>query len=80
MERTFSVEEIRMLAECEHMMDAGEYPFVVAHGQRMMVNPLVMEELGLETGQTVNHQIIRAISRAHLGNVEAQIAASKLSQ
>ena len=74
--RKFTTEEIQMLAKAERMMDAGEAPYVLTEGGRMMVDPLVMEELGLETGQTVSNQISLAIAEAQLAVLQAKIATS----
>ena len=72
----FTAEEIRMLAQAEQDMDAGKRPFVVSGGQRMLVDPLVMTEFGLETGQTVSQEITLAILEANLATVRAAIAVS----
>ena len=61
MERSITTEEIQMLAEVERQMDAGKVPFVVWVGGRMTVQKIVMEELGLESGRTVSHEIAGAI-------------------
>ncbi len=55
MNQKLTTEEIKMLAEVERQMDAGEVPFVVWAGNRMVVQQIVMDELGLESGQTVSH-------------------------
>ena len=80
MTRKLTTEEIKMLAEVERQMDAGEVPFVVWGGQRMTVRQLVMDELGLETGQTVSHEIAGAILNANLAACRAAVAADKLTQ
>ena len=79
MTRKFTTKEIKMLAEAERQLDAGEVPFVVWGGGRMTVQPIVMEELGLEIGQTVSHEIAGAILRANLAAIQAGIDAAKLS-
>ena len=80
MTRKLTTEEIKMLAEVERQMDAGEVPFVVWGGRRMTVRQLVMDELGLETGQTVSHEIAGAILNANLAACRAAVAADKLTQ
>ncbi len=67
-------EEIRMLAQVERQMDAGEVLFVVCAGGRLIVQPLVMEELGLETGQTVSDTLVLAIMEARLASLRADVA------
>ena len=67
-------EQFRMLAKAERQMDAGEVPFVVAAGERLIVRPVVMEELGLETGQTVSNTLVLAILEANLAALRADVA------
>ena len=74
MTRKLTTEEIRILAEAERLMDAGKAPFVLYAGGRMLVRPVVMEELGLETGQTISDTIARAIAEAHLAAAKADLA------
>ena len=66
--------QIRMLAEGERRMDAGEVPFVIIAGNRLAVLPVVMDELGLESGQTVSNTIVLAILEANLASIEADVA------
>ena len=80
MTHKLTTEEIRMLAKVERQMDAGEVPFVVCGGHRMTVQQVVMEELGLESGQTVSHEIAGAILNANLAVCRAAVAAAKLTQ
>ena len=67
-------EEIRMLAQAERQMDAGEITFVVCDGRRMIVQPVVMEELGLKPGQTVSSTLVLAILEANLAALQADVA------
>ena len=67
-------EQFRMLAQAERQMDAGEVPFVVAAGERLIVRPVVMEELGLETGQTVSNTLVLAILKANLAALRVDVA------
>ena len=67
----FNKKMIRTLAESERMMDRGETPFVwmMSNGgqyERMAVAPQIMEELGLEQGQTINTIIQDAIAQLSL--------------
>ena len=80
MTRKLTTEEIRILAKVERRMDAGEVPSVVWNGGRMMVQQIMMDELGLETGQTVSHEIAGAILNANLAACRAAVAAEKLTQ
>ena len=80
MNRKLTTDEIKMLAKAERQMDAGEVPFVVWEGRRMMVQEIVMEELGLESGQTVSHEIVFAIFGANLAVCQAAVDAAKLAQ
>jgi len=63
-----SIEEIRMLAEAERQMDAGELAYVVGPGGRLVVQPEIMERFGLEAGQTVSTELCVAIGEAHLAS------------
>jgi len=72
--------EIKMLAKAERQMDAGEVPFVVWAGSRMVVQQIIMDEFGLESGQTVSHEIAGAILSANLAVCQANLATAKLTQ
>lgn len=74
MDHKLTNEQIRMLAHAERQMDAGELTFVVCDGQRMIVRPVIMEELGLETGQTVSSTLVLAILEANLAACQADVA------
>ncbi len=80
MTHKLNTEEIRILAELERQMDAGEVPFVVWAGNRMTVQQIIMDELGLESGQTVSHEIAGAILSANLAVCQANLATAKLTQ
>lgn len=62
----FSEEELKMLAEVERKMDAGEVQYVINRGHRMMVSDHVMEDLELEVGQSITPEIARNIMQRHL--------------
>ena len=68
---TLTIEEIRMLADLERRMDSGEQPYVIIEGHRAAVTPLVMDEFGLESGQTVSKPIFLAMLEANLANLRA---------
>ncbi len=75
MTHTFTVEDIRLLAEMERTMDSGEQPHVFDKDRhRWAVSTEIMEELGLKSGQTVNGAIIMAILEANLASLQARIA------
>lgn len=69
-----SIEDIRDLAQLERDMDSGKRSFVVYAGSRMPVDPLVMKELGLVSGQTVNNAIAKAVCEAHIAQLRTIIA------
>ncbi len=74
MTHKLTTEQIRMLAQAERQMDAGEISFVVCAGRRLIVRPVLMEELGLETGQTVSDTLVLAILEANLAALRADVA------
>lgn len=66
-----NIEQIRLLAKAERLMDAGEIPWVWAIGanqqyERLSVAPGIMEIFELEQGQTVNSFIVNAIAELSL--------------
>lgn len=78
---SFDKRRIRILAESERLMDQGLIPWVWAPSpesgrfDRMAVSPKIMEELGLEQGQTINLIILDAIAAMSL-----QILTDKLDE
>lgn len=71
-------EILRLMAEAERMMDSGEMPFVMAPGpsggiERMAMSPRMMEEYGLEQGQTINTIIRDAILQENVKTLRAKI-------
>jgi len=70
----FSVEETKALAKLERDMDSGAMPYVMFNWSRMAVTPDIMEELGLEQGQTINQAIMMSIMQAALAACQAKIA------
>lgn len=80
MTHKFTLEEIRMLAEAERMMDAGEVPFVMWHGHRVPVQPNCIAELGLEPGQTIIDVIALAIAEWNIASLKAQIALAEITK
>ena len=74
---TFSVEQIKMLAECERQFDSGEMFYVTYDGGRTAVDDDLAVELGLVRGQTVSHAIFEAILQGHLAMIQAAIALDK---
>jgi hypothetical protein len=70
--RDFTKDEIKLLAECERMMDAGA-PFVRLNNERIMCRKECMEEFGLERGQTITDTIFREILKWNIADCEAAI-------
>lgn len=73
-----NIEQIRMLAQAERMMDAGEIPWVWAPSldgqyERLSVSPAIMEIFELEQGQTVNSFIVNAIAEMSLKILKLKI-------
>ena len=69
-----STEEIRMLAQVERDMDAGNQPFVICHGQRWAFTSDILEDNGVESGQTVSPVIIEALLKSSIASLNAKIA------
>jgi len=72
------IEQLRLLAEAERLMDSGEIPWVWAmspYGQmeRLSVSPEIMEILQLEQGQTVNSIIVNGIADLSLMILQKKI-------
>jgi hypothetical protein len=74
---SFTIEQLRLLAEAERLMDEGKMPFVILRGERVSVQPEVMEELGLKQGQTINLSIFLAICEQFTALCQASIAIQK---
>ena len=71
---------IRVIAESERLMDQGKVPWVWAPNEyhtydRLPVTQQIMEELGLEHGQTINFFILDAITE-----LSREILAIKLQE
>lgn len=76
----FTTEKIRLLAECERMMDGGEIPFVILNGQRASMSRSAMEYFGLEQGQTITGDIFVAVLQFKCAEIEAEIIERKLAK
>lgn len=70
------IEELRLLAEAERQMDAGEVPWVRVEGAsgRASMRPEIMAALGLTTGQTISWFLFGEIARMNLEHCQAQLA------
>ena len=73
-----NINQIRMMAKAERLMDAGEIPWVWTYGpnglpERLSVTPEVMEMLELEQGQTVNSFIVNGIAELSLEILKRKI-------
>ena len=75
-----TVEQIKMLAKAEVMMDRGEKPFVIFGGNRMIMDDQVMEKLGLQSGQTINWDIFGAIQQENLQRVQLEISLARIKK
>lgn len=73
-----SIDEYRMLAEVERMMDKGEIPYVVQNGQRLAFSKDVMEEFKVENGQTVSLELMIAMTEANIACLKIEIDLKKL--
>lgn len=74
---------LRAMAEAERMMDEGKLPFVMAPSprgllERFALTPQIMEDFGLEQGQTINTIIRDAIIEYNLQRVLDDV--SRMSQ
>ena len=77
--KNLTIEEYRMLADMERRMDSGEQPYVIAYDERMAVEPLLMEEFGLVTGQTISSTMAIAVMEARLASLQASITLHRVS-
>lgn len=73
----FTDEQIAMIAEAERRMAAGEVPFVVCGGQRLMVQEETMRDFGLTVGQEVPISILGDIIGRNMSYLSAQVAMEK---
>lgn len=71
--KDLTTEEVRMLADMERKMDRGEQPYVMNRGGRWAVPADTMEQLGLESGQTVSDFLITKILETNIANLTAEI-------
>ena len=73
--RKLTIEDVRMLAERDRDMASGKLPPVLDKDRnRWAVSPEIMEELGLQSGQSVSDAIITAIQAASLASLQARFA------
>ncbi len=70
-------QDIKALAQLERDMDKGIQPFVVNHGSRWAFSGEIMARFGLETGQTVSEDILRAILQANIDATQVLIDAQQ---
>lgn len=76
----FTIEQLRMLADQEREMDAGQVPFVRLRDQRVAMTPSAMAAFGLEVGQTINDQIFIGILRLNLAECEASLVEQRAAK
>ncbi|MEW7986624.1 MAG: hypothetical protein AB2799_12595 [Candidatus Thiodiazotropha sp.] len=72
-----SNEEMRILAAVERAMDSGEQPFVVCGGGRWAFPRELLEECGIESGQTVTYPMVANLMHRNLALLETNIAIQK---
>ena len=77
-----NIEQLRLLAKAERMMDAGEIPWVWAPGldgnyERLSVAPEVMEMLELEQSQTINSFLVNGIAKLSLQLLKDRVEQAK---
>lgn len=76
----FTNEQIRMLAEIDRDMDSGKQPFVLdSKGFRFPFPADVMEQCGVESGQTACESVIIALMQANLAMVQSRVLLEKVS-
>jgi hypothetical protein len=73
-------QHIKLLAECERMMDAEQIPCVRFQNERIMCSQACLEELGLIAGQTINQLIFVEILKWSIADCEAKITEQKLRE
>jgi len=73
-----SNDQIKMLAEQQREMDAGNVPFAILNGNRLASTAEIMTELGLEQGQTIDMVIFGAMLEASLASIHAKIALEEI--
>jgi hypothetical protein len=72
-----TVEQLRGLAKLERDMDSGEQPFVVSGGERWAFSQDLLDECGVESGQTVSDGMICTLLKMSIANLQARIALEK---
>jgi hypothetical protein len=76
----FTNEQIRMLAEVDRDMDSGKQPFVRdSKGFRFAFPSEVMQQCGVESGQTACESVIIALMQANLAMAQSRILLEKVS-
>jgi hypothetical protein len=75
----FTNEQIRVLAEVDRDMGSGKQPFVLdSKGFRFAFPAQVMQQVGVESGQTACESVIIALMQANLAMVRYQALLEKL--
>ena len=76
----FTLEGVKLRAECERKMDSGEIPFVMLDGHRVPTSKECIEELGLVAGQTINDALYIAMMRWDIANPKTRMAPSRAGE
>jgi hypothetical protein len=71
----FTTEQVRLLAENDRKMDAGEQPFVLDDRNARWAFPGdVLGTFGVVSGQRVSSTVLQALLEANLAHINALIA------
>ena len=70
-------EQMKMLAQLERDMDSGKQPYVVHQGERLAFRKGLLDECGLESGQSVSSAILLELMKRSLAHVEVELALKK---
>ncbi len=71
--RDLSIEELKMLADCERGMDSGIIPYVVLNGDRCAIDHEILSHFGLINHQTIDSVIFIAIQKFNIGRLKKEI-------
>lgn len=71
--KELTLEEIKLLAEQERRMDAGEVPYVIWSGNRFSVDSEILQHFNLKNQQTINDAIALAIMKFNITRSKEKI-------
>ena len=72
-----TLEEMKMLAQCERDMYAGKVMYVVHKGQKMLVPKEVMDHFELQVGQTVSAEMVLIIIEKNMSSLREKMDSKK---